>query len=57
MTETFGSLCRGHVDFDKVGFDLPPLIGGWLPEEQLNSLYSRSKKIAKIVDGTGFDIF
>ena len=57
MIESFGSLYAGHVDFDDLGFDAPPLNDRWLSESQLNSVYTKMEAIAKVMDESGFDIF
>ena len=57
MIESFGSLYAGHVDFDEIGFDAMPSNDRWLSEDDLNSVYSKSESIAKVMDENGFDIF
>ena len=57
MIESFGSLYAGHVDFDDLGLDATPLNDRWLTESHLNSVYTKTEAIAKIMDESGFDIF
>ena len=57
MIESYGSLYAGHVDFDHIGFDASPVNERWLSEEALNTVYSKTESIAKVMDINGFDIF
>ena len=57
MIESFGSLYAGHVDFDDIGLDATPLNDRWLTESHLNSVYTKTEAIAKVMDKSGFDIF
>src|SRR5438094_3341110 len=57
MITQFGSLFAGHVDFEDVGFDAPPVNARWLPEERLNSVYDKTLAIAQSMDRSGYDTF
>ena len=50
MIESFGSLYAGHVDFDDIGLDATPLNDRWLTESHLNSVYTKTEAIAKVMD-------
>jgi alkanesulfonate monooxygenase SsuD/methylene tetrahydromethanopterin reductase-like flavin-dependent oxidoreductase (luciferase family) len=57
MITQFGSLFAGHVDFEDIGFDAPPVNARWLPEERLNSVYDKTLAIAQSMDRGGYDTF
>ena len=57
MIKKFGSLFAGHVDFESVGFDAPPVNDRWLSDEDLGGVFDKATSIAKTLDSTGFDTF
>ena len=56
MIESFGTLYAGHIDLEEVGFDSTPANDRLYSEEQLNTVYSKTESIAKVLDENGYDV-
>ena len=57
MIESVGTLYAGHIDLEEVGFDSTPANDRLYSEEQLNTVYSKTESIAKVLDTNGYDVF
>ena len=57
MITRFGTLYAGHVDFEEIGFDAPPVNDRWLPDEHLAQVFDKAEAIARVMDRTGYDTF
>lgn len=55
MITRFGTLYAGHVDFDDIGFDGPPVNSRRLPNERLASALDKARVIAETMDRLGYD--
>jgi len=55
MIKNFGVQYPGHVDFKDVGYDATPVNSRWLDEDHLNSVYTKTENIAKVMDKNGYD--
>jgi len=51
----FGTLYAGHVDFDDVGFDAPPVNDRSLPNGRLVGVFDKARAIAEAADRLGYD--
>ena len=54
MITRFGTLYAGHVDFEEIGFDAPPVNDRWLPDERLVQVFDKTEAIARVMDRTGY---
>ena len=54
MITRFGTLYAGHVDFEEIGFDAPPVNDRWLPDERLAQVFDKTEAIARVMDRTGY---
>ena len=57
MITKFGSLFAGHVDFDEMGFDAPPVNDRWLADERLAGVFGKTEAIALKMEELGYDTF
>ncbi len=55
MITRFGTLYAGHVDFEEIGFDAPPVNDRWLSDEHLAQVFDKTEAIARVLDRTGYD--
>jgi alkanesulfonate monooxygenase SsuD/methylene tetrahydromethanopterin reductase-like flavin-dependent oxidoreductase (luciferase family) len=53
----FGSLFAGHVDLDDIGLDGTPVNDRWLPDDQLWTVFDKTRAIAQRMDRLGYDTF
>jgi alkanesulfonate monooxygenase SsuD/methylene tetrahydromethanopterin reductase-like flavin-dependent oxidoreductase (luciferase family) len=57
MITRFDSLFAGHVDLDDVGYDGTPVNERWLSDEQLATVFDKSRAIAELMDRAGYHTF
>ena len=57
MITRFGSLFAGHVDLDDIGLDGTPVNDRWLPDDQLWTVFDKTRAIAQRMDRLGYDTF
>ena len=57
MITKFGSLFAGHVDFDEMGFDAPPVNDRRLSDEKLAGVFDKSEAIILKMEELGYDTF
>ena len=57
MITKFGSLFAGHVDFEEMGFDAPPVNERRLSDEKLAGVFDKSEAIILKMEELGYDTF
>ncbi len=57
MITRFDSLFAGHVDLDDLGFDGTPANDRWLSDEQLTTVFDKVRRIAELMDRSGYETF
>ena len=55
MITRFGTQFAGNVDFDDIGLEGTPVNERWLPDEQLATVFDKSKNIAQAMDRLGYN--
>ena len=55
MITRFGTQFAGNVDFDDIGLEGTPVNERWLPDEQLATIFDKSKNIAQLMDRLGYN--
>ena len=56
MIESFGTMYAGHIELEEVGLDSTPANDRLYSEEQLNTVYSKTESIAKVLDENGYSM-
>jgi len=57
MITRFDSLFAGHVDLDDLGFDGTPANDRWLSDQQLATVFDKARRIAELMDRSGYETF
>ena len=57
MITKFGSLFAGHVDFEEIGFDAPPVNERRLSDERLAGVFDKTEAIVLKMEELGYDTF
>ncbi len=55
MITRFGTQFAGNVDFEDIGLEGTPVNERWLPDEQLATIFDKSRNIAQAMDRLGYN--